>query len=163
MPAPSLLPILNAVGLALAIVGITITPIVIVVGPRAVPRHDRDLDPRRRRARSTSSRSSTTTDARRARAPLRRCFTAAAAGAARELGAVVRPAAHDVAHGQDARDLAAVDHDQVAEAAADHRGGGLLERPVRRREHEVGGEVLGDALRVGVLAAGDRRGARRAR
>jgi hypothetical protein len=32
MPAPSLLPVLNAAGLATAIVGITITPIMIVVG-----------------------------------------------------------------------------------------------------------------------------------
>jgi hypothetical protein len=32
MPAPSLLPILNALGLAMAIVGITISPIMIVVG-----------------------------------------------------------------------------------------------------------------------------------
>jgi hypothetical protein len=32
MPAPSLLPILNAVGLAMAIIGITITPVMIVIG-----------------------------------------------------------------------------------------------------------------------------------
>ena len=32
MPAPSLLPILNAVGLSVAIIGITISPIMIVVG-----------------------------------------------------------------------------------------------------------------------------------
>jgi O-antigen ligase len=32
MPAPSILPILNAVGLSLAIVGITISPIFIVAG-----------------------------------------------------------------------------------------------------------------------------------
>ena len=32
MPAPSILPILNAVGLSIAIVGITITPILIVIG-----------------------------------------------------------------------------------------------------------------------------------
>lgn len=32
MPEPSLLPFLNAIGLALAIVGLTITPVMIVVG-----------------------------------------------------------------------------------------------------------------------------------
>jgi hypothetical protein len=32
MPAPSILPVLNAVGLATAIVGITISPILIVAG-----------------------------------------------------------------------------------------------------------------------------------
>ena len=49
--------------------------------------------------------------------------------------------------------LAAVDDDQVAEAAAHHRDGGLLERPVGRGERELGREVLGDPLGVGVLAA----------
>ena len=38
----------------------------------------------------------------------------------------------------------------------DHRGGSLLERPRRAREHEVGGQVVGDLLGVRVLAAGDR-------
>ena len=32
MPAPSILPILNAIGLAVAIIGITISPLMIVVG-----------------------------------------------------------------------------------------------------------------------------------
>jgi hypothetical protein len=32
MPAPSILPILNAVGLSVAIIGITISPIMIVIG-----------------------------------------------------------------------------------------------------------------------------------
>ena len=32
LPAPSILPVLNAVGLAVAIVGITISPILIVAG-----------------------------------------------------------------------------------------------------------------------------------
>ena len=49
-----------------------------------------------------------------------------------------------------------VDHDQVAEAAADHRGRALLERPVGRGEHEVGGQVVGDALGVRVLPLADR-------
>ena len=55
-----------------------------------------------------------------------------------------------------ARRLALVDHDEVAEAAADHRRRALLERPVGRGEHEVGGEVVGDELGVGVLALADR-------
>ena len=32
MPAPSILPVLNAVGLSTAIVGITITPILVIAG-----------------------------------------------------------------------------------------------------------------------------------
>ena len=59
--------------------------------------------------------------------------------------------------------LAAVDDDEVAEAAAHHRDGGLLERPVGRREHEVGGQVVGDLLGVRVLAAAERDAGRRAR
>ena len=68
--------------------------------------------------------------------------------------AVVGPAAHDVAHREQAGDSPPLGDDEVAEAAADHRDGGLLERPVGRGEDDVGREVVGDALGVGVLARG---------
>jgi DNA-binding CsgD family transcriptional regulator len=70
--------------------------------------------------------------------------------------AVIGPAAHDVAHGEQTGDLAAVGDHEVTEAAMDHRDRGLLERPVRRGEDDVRGEVVGDALGVCVLAATDR-------
>jgi hypothetical protein len=44
--------------------------------------------------------------------------------------AVRHPAANDVAHRQHPDQLAPVDHDQVAEAAPDHRLGRALERPI---------------------------------
>ena len=55
-----------------------------------------------------------------------------------------------------AGDLAALDDDEVAEAAPDHRDRRLLERPVRRGEDDVGRQVVADALAVGVLARADR-------
>ena len=42
-------------------------------------------------------------------------------------GAVLRPAADDVPHREDPDELAALDHDEVPEAAAGHRVGGPLE------------------------------------
>ena len=40
----------------------------------------------------------------------------------------------------------------VAKTTAHHLGGGLLERPFRRREHHLGGEVRADELGVDVLS-----------
>ena len=42
-------------------------------------------------------------------------------------GSVGGPAADDVAHREDPRDLGAVEHDDVTEAAPDHRAGRLLQ------------------------------------
>ena len=47
MPAPSLIPVINAAGLATAIVGITISPIMIVGGLLVFFALDRRLDPGR--------------------------------------------------------------------------------------------------------------------
>ena len=47
MPAPSLLPVLNAAGLATAIVGITISPILIICGLLVFFLSTRRLDPGR--------------------------------------------------------------------------------------------------------------------
>ena len=180
MPAPSLLPILNAAGIALArrrhhdrrwslvIGGGLLCPR--RRGARRIRATSRELrSPRAARA-STAHHSSVSRGAppAGARPPARASgaagLRAAPAAALRHVAdrAVVGPAAHDVAHRQDAGDLAAVDHDEVAEAAADHRDGGLLERPVGRGEHEVAGQVVGDVLRVGVLARGRSRSGRRA-
>src|SRR5260370_485915 len=64
----------------------------------------------------------------------------------------VRPGADDVPHGEQPADVLTVDDDQVAESAPDHRGRGLLERPVGRREDQVAGAVVGDEFGVRVLA-----------
>src|SRR5690348_4175908 len=64
---------------------------------------------------------------------------------------IVGPRPHDVAHRQDPRQFAPLDDDQMGELAADHRRGGLLERPVRGGEGQVGREVVRDALLVGIL------------
>ena len=68
---------------------------------------------------------------------------------------VVRPGAHDVAYGQDARDLALLEDDQVPEASAQHGLCGLRERPGRGRVDDLGGQVGGDRLLVHVGALGD--------
>ncbi len=49
-----------------------------------------------------------------------------------------------------------IEHDQMAKPAADHRRGGLLQRPVGRGEDDVAREVLGDQLTVGVLTRAER-------
>jgi hypothetical protein len=53
---------------------------------------------------------------------------------------------HDVAHRDDARDLAVGDDDEVPEAPAGHRVGGLLERPLAIGEGRLGREVIPDPL-----------------
>ena len=52
-------------------------------------------------------------------------------------------------------DLAVLDDDEVTEAAARHRVGGLLEVPVGVGEGGVGREVVADRLLVGVLAGAE--------
>ena len=56
-----------------------------------------------------------------------------------------------------------VEDDQVAEAPAHHRRGGLLQRPVRRGEDDVARQVIRDQLAVGILPGADRDAACRAR
>src|SRR5688572_29289844 len=70
--------------------------------------------------------------------------------------AVAGPAADDVAHRQDAHGLATVDDDEMAEAAAHHRLGCTLERPVGGGEGQRLGEVVADLLCVRVLTGPDR-------
>ena len=53
-------------------------------------------------------------------------------------------------------DLPAVAHDEVAEAATDHGCGRSIQRPVRRRDHDVAGEMSMHLLGVDVLTGGDR-------
>lgn len=70
-------------------------------------------------------------------------------------GAGSDPAADDVADRDDAGRLAAVEDDQMAEAAVGHRPGRLLQGPGRGGEHDVVGGVGVDGLRVRVLAQAD--------
>ena len=67
--------------------------------------------------------------------------------------AVRRPHAHDVAHREHADQLAALDDNEVADVAARHLHRRALEAPVGRRRDDGVGEVIADALGVGILAA----------
>src|SRR3954454_18413274 len=66
------------------------------------------------------------------------------------------PDVDDVAHRDDAGHLAVRDDHEVTEAAAGHRVGGLLQRPLAVGERRLRGEVVLDVLAVGVLAAAER-------
>src|SRR5947209_138490 len=66
------------------------------------------------------------------------------------------PHPHDVADRDDAEHIAVGEHDEVPEAAPDHRRGGVLQRPVRVGVDDVPGQVRGRALGVRVEAQADR-------
>src|SRR6266571_6132511 len=68
---------------------------------------------------------------------------------------LARPAADDVAHGQQPGHLGAVEDDQVPEPGLDHDRRRPLQGPVRGGEHDVRGAVRRGQLGVGVLARSD--------
>src|SRR2546430_8201020 len=72
--------------------------------------------------------------------------------------ALLGPDAHDVAYRDDAEHVtvAVGEHDQVPEAAPDHRGGRLVEGPVGVGVHDVPGQVPRRPFGVGVQATADR-------
>src|SRR5207248_4363673 len=155
-------PVLTAIGITLALVGVTTyIELTIAGGLLALgcvvrwikgARHELDELPLDRLA------------ARRrcgapARGPAPRAVPLSPhAGACRDRtdGSVFGPAAHDIADREDPNRLPSFHDDQVAKAAAHHRRGSLLQRPLGRGEHRVTREVLGDNLRVGVLPVAER-------
>jgi hypothetical protein len=126
-------PVLNAVGLSIAIIGIPLSLVVLI--PGLVLLVTAAIGSATRGARWTSSARPSRRALVHAAGATRPAPARATAGLAAR--AVVGPAAHDVAHGQDPRRLALLDDDEVAEAAADHRDRRLLERPLRAREDEI--------------------------
>src|SRR5216683_1950287 len=68
----------------------------------------------------------------------------------------LRPAPHDVPHREQAGDMLPLDDDEMAEPPAHHGGGGLLQCPLRCREHEVAGAVMIRELGIRVLARAER-------
>src|ERR1019366_6915941 len=65
---------------------------------------------------------------------------------------ILGPTAHDVADRQDANRLGTVKNDQMAKAAAHHRAGGLLQRPVGCCKNDVTSQMRSHGLPVGVLS-----------
>ena len=158
-PGASIQPLLLAVGITVALVGVTTFFPLVIAGVILSVWVIVALDRATRAARSTSSRSST--DAR-GRRPAGRGVDRYAVAPKPTRSGTSQIAPSSVQQ----RTMSRIDstpaisppvgHDEVAEAAADHRDGRLLERPVRRGEDDVGRQVVGDALGVGILARADR-------
>ena len=136
-----------AAGITLMVIGTTINWLYLGHRPGGVPGHARRCGSATRVATSpscprshgrTSPGSAPTcvgarAQAVRARSRCRPRARQAGRAAAGDVAAAPspRPHADDVPHREDAGQLAALDHDEVAEPAADHRRGGVLQRPVR--------------------------------
>src|SRR3954452_20672629 len=79
--------------------------------------------------------------------------TSGAGGASGASSVRRAPDVDDVAHRDDAGRVAAGHDNEVTEAAAGHRVGALLQRPVELFEGRLPPEVVLDELAVGVLAS----------
>ena len=190
LPGPSILPLLTAVGITLALVGITtfieltvvgvILTIVCVVPLDQDTRHEIDELPldahddllqRRVRQRaharvSSSGACARSTTPRAARSKPHAC-PLAAHGATRSAPPLRSRAPDRSPHPRSSsarrraprgsrRSRPCSSDDQMTEAAADHRRGGLLQRPVGRGVDDVARQMLGDELCVRVLPGAER-------
>ena len=148
LPGPTFLPVACAAGITLTVIGTTINLVISAIGLILfvvttimwIRDTRRDIDELPEEHQHPGALGSAYPPSRGASRRHRRGHVA--------VGALAGPHPHDVAHREDSDHLGAVDDHEVAEPAAHHRLSRVLERPVRRGERELRGQVIGDQLGV---------------